>query len=639
MCGIYGIQGTPQFPQRGLAALRRRGPDQQADWQDPRAGIWLGHARLSILDLSEAGNQPMHSPDGRWVMVYNGEIYNYRELRDELEGAGECFVGHSDSEVLLRALMRSGTSCLTKLNGIFAIAVWDRRDRTLTLVRDPMGVKPIYYTQQSHGFAFASEMKALVRSRDVTPNVHHPAVLHHLGLLWSPGRDTIIEGVHKLLPGEACVVKEGRIISRWIYSDLTASRSGCRPISSVAEATQMVHDAVETAVRRQLVSDVPLGAFLSGGLDSSSIAAFASRHHSGPGKLQCFTIEIGDGAQANEGFADDLPYARKVADHLDVDLHVVRADRSMLDRFSEMIYFLDEPTADLAALNTLLISELARSHGVKVLLSGSGGDDIFTGYRRHFALQQERYWSWLPSSARELLSGVTGALPKNSALLRRLAKAFQFAGKEADTRLTGYFSWLPPEQAHALLSPELRAELTPEVMLAPLLKSLGRVAPNASPLQKMLYLECKHFLADHNLNYADKMGMAAGIEVRVPLLDHDLVKLALTIPDQMKQHGHIGKWIFKKAMEPLLPAEVIYRPKSGFGVPLRQWLFGPLDQIIRDSLSVARIEQRGLFDSKAVSSLITDTRAGKIDASYTIFAILCLEEWCSQYVDGHFVVD
>lgn len=639
MCGIYGIQGAPRAPERGLAALRRRGPDQQADWQDSDAGIWLGHTRLSILDLSEAGNQPMHSPDGRWVMVYNGEIYNYRELRDELEAAGESFVGHSDSEILLRALVRSGTSCLTKLNGIFAIAIWDRRDRTLTLARDPMGVKPLYYTQQSHGFAFASEMKALVRSRDVSPKVHHTAVLHHLGLLWSPGSDTIIEGVHKLLPGEACVVKEGRISSRWIYSDLAAPKLACQKISSVAEATQKVHDAVEKAVQRQLVSDVPLGAFLSGGLDSSAIAAFASRHQSGPGRLQCFTIEIGDGAQANEGFADDLPYARRVADHLDVDLHVVRADRSMLDRFSEMIYFLDEPTADLAALNTLLISELARSHGMKVLLSGSGGDDIFTGYRRHFALQQERYWSWLPSGVRELISGATSALPKNSALLRRFAKAFQFAGQEADARLTGYFSWLPPEQAHALLSPQLRAELTPEAMLAPLHKSLERVDQNASPLQKMLYLECKHFLADHNLNYADKMGMAASIEIRVPLLDHDLLKLASIIPDQMKQHGRTGKWIFKKAMEPLLPADVIYRPKSGFGVPLRQWLFGPLDEMIREALSVERIEQRGLFDPGSVSRLITDTRAGKIDASYTIFAILCLEEWCSQYVDGHFAVD
>ena len=639
MCGIYGVQGSVRSPERGLAAMQRRGPDQLSHWKDVAANIWLGHARLSIIDLSEAGNQPMHSRDGRWVMVYNGEIYNYRELRAELEMAGEQFAGHSDSEVFLRLFMRDGPACLARLNGIFAVAFWDRDERTLTLARDPMGVKPLYFADQAHGFAFASEIKALIRSGDVVPTINKAAVLHHLGLLWSPGADTIVAGVHKLLPGEAMTVKDGSVTKRWIYDDPTLP-AGAQPATAGTDAiVSRVYDAVETAVQRQLVADVPLGAFLSGGLDSSSIAAFAARHRTGPGKLQCFSIEIADGAQAAEGFADDLPYARKVAEHLDVDLHVVRADGSMLDRLAEMIYFLDEPTADLAALNTLLISELARSQGINVLLSGAGGDDIFTGYRRHYALMQERWWSWLPQSGRAVIAGATSLLPKNIAPLRRVAKAFQFAGRDSDTRLAGYFCWLPPQEAYDLLSADMRAVLTPDDMLAPLLDSLSRVPDGASPLQKMLYLECKHFLVDHNLNYADKMGMAASIEIRVPLLDRDLVALSMQIPDNMKQHGRIGKWIFKKAMEQVLPADVIYRPKSGFGVPLRQWLLGPLDPIVRDVLSPARLTARGIFDAGAVERLLVANRTGKIDAPYTIFAILCFELWCIQYLDGHFAVD
>jgi asparagine synthase (glutamine-hydrolysing) len=639
MCGIYGVQGTIRSPELGLAALRRRGPDQLSHWSDDGAAIWLGHARLSIIDLSEAGNQPMHSPDGRLVMIYNGEIYNYRELRAELEEAGERFAGHSDSEVFLRLFMREGADCFSRLNGIFAAAFWDRSVRQLTLVRDPMGVKPLYFADQAHGFAFGSEIKALIRAGDVAPTINKTAVLHHLGLLWSPGEGTIVSEVHKLLPGEAMIVKDGSITSRWTYADPTLPVAPQETGTDAEEMAERLHDAIETAVKRQLVSDVPLGAFLSGGLDSSSIAAFAARHRTGPGNLQCFSIEIADGAQSVEGFADDLPYARKVAEHLDVDLHIVRADGSMLGRLEEMVYFLDEPTADFAALNTLLISELARSQGMTVLLSGSGGDDILTGYRRHYALIQERYWSWMPSSVRSAFGSITALIPKTVAPLRRAAKAFQFAGKDDDTRLAGYFSWLPPQEAYDLLSADLRAALSPDDMLAPLLDSLSRVPMGASPLQKMLYLESRHFLVDHNLNYADKMGMAASIEIRVPLLDHDLVAQAMAIPDAMKQHGRTGKWIFKKAMERVLPMDVIYRPKSGFGVPLRQWLLGPLDPMVREVLSARRMKERGIFDAAAVDALLAANRSGRVDASYTIFALLCLELWCTQYLDGHFAID
>jgi asparagine synthase (glutamine-hydrolysing) len=632
------VLGQTTQPDRGLDAMRR-GADARGVWTGTKPDIWLGHRRLSIQDLSAAGAQPMVSPDGRYVMIYNGEIYNTAELRSALEAKGETFVGHSDTEIVLRLFALSGHDSFARLNGIFAAAIWDRQREELTLVRDPLGVKPLYFVHGADRLAFASEIKALILGGDVTPQLHPRAVLHHLGLLWSPGRETIVAGVEKLLPGEVAVHdKAGNRLRRWRYSDVGRPQPHRHDADADALARELA-DTLDQAVERQLISDVPLGSFLSGGLDSSSIVAAAVRHMPPEQRLQCFSIEVASAAMQEEGFADDLPYARRVADHLNVDLHVVRADETMVDRVPEMMYFLDEPTADLAALNTLMISELAYSQGIKVLLSGSGGDDIFTGYRRHVALEAERYWSFLPRPVRRGISAVTSLLPASPPLSRRIAKAFQYAGDTADERLASYFYWLEPAKALALLDADFAAGLSPKSMGEPLLETLADMDGSTTPLDRLLYLERRHFLADHNLNYADKMGMATYVEIRVPLLDHELVQFAATIPDAMKQRGSEGKWLFKKAMEPYLPRDVIYRPKTGFGVPLRRWLFGPLQAMLESSLSVERLKARGVFDPAAVRAIIDATRSGQVDASYTIFAILCLELWCGQFIDGHFAVE
>ena len=373
------------------------------------------------------------------------------------------------------------------------------------------------------------------------------------------------------------------------------------------------------------------------------MVAFAQQHlqqHSSTAsKLQCFSIDVKQGSTTSEGFAEDLPYARRVADHLGVDLHVVQVGDEMMARLAEMVYLLDEPTPDPAALNTLFIAELARSQGIKVLLSGAGGDDIFTGYRRHFALSQERWWAGWPQPMRQGLSALAAMLPVDVALGRRINKAFQYAGQDAEHRLASYFLWLDPTQALHLLTPEFRGGLDEESLYAPLLQTLTQLPAGTEPLNRMLYLECKHFLADHNLNYPDKMGMAAGVEVRVPLLDLDLVQLAGSLPINMKQRGTVGKWIFKKAMEPYLPHDVIYRPKTGFGVPLRKWLHGVLKPLVDDVLSPRSLMARGIFEPAAVNHLVTADRAGRVDASYTIFGMVCFELWCKQYVDGHYALD
>jgi len=631
MCGIAGFSGNLdiQVLRKMSAAILHRGPDDEGEFYDAAKGVGLAHRRLSILDLSPTGHQPMISEDGAVVLVFNGEIYNFRELRMELEARGHRFRGHSDTEVLLALYMVKGEDLLPYVNGIFAFALWDARQRTLLLARDGLGVKPLYYAEGKSGFVFASELKALLRVSEIGRDVDPIALQHYLTYLWCPAPSTLLRSVKKLEPGCALVVKNGRLDRRWRFYQLPFH--DLPESMSESEAIHQTRDAVRTAVQRQMVADVPVGAFLSGGLDSSAVVAFA--REASPGRrLQCFTMEMSAHDAAWEGIANDLPYAESAAQHLDVDLHTIKVGPEMADDLSKMIYHLDEPQGDPAPLNVLAISRLAREHGVKVLLSGAGGDDIFTGYRRHRALMVERYWSWMPRAVRAGIAELTASLPTSSPALRQLRKAFQYASYEGDRRLASYFYWLRPDLAEELLSSEFSRRLVHE---EPLVASLGELPDDVPRLNRMLYLECKHFLADHNLNYTDKLSMAAGVEVRVPLLDRELVALAARLPIQYKQRGAEGKWIFKKAMEGLLPREIIYRPKTGFGVPLRAWLRGPLKGAIRDILSPDSLRRRGWLNSEAVGRLLADNLSGGVDAAYPLFALLCIELWAQMFLDQH----
>jgi asparagine synthase (glutamine-hydrolysing) len=630
MCGIAGFSGAfaADLAERMGATIAHRGPDGAGVWSDPDAGIGLAHRRLSIIDLSPTGSQPMADPSGGVVIVFNGEIYNFRELRAGLERSGHVFSGHSDTEVLLQLYLEKGDRLFADLNGIFAFAIWDGRRNELLLARDGLGVKPLYLAQVPEGLVFASEMKALLEVPSLGRTPDPLAIRHHLTYLWCPAPRTMLASVRKLEPGAAVWVREGRIVRTLRHYALPG---GPPDEMSEDEAIESVRTALRAAVTRQMVADVPVGAFLSGGLDSSSVVAYA--RDVAPGRrLQCFTIGLHDGEARREGMTADLPYAEAVARHLDVDLHTVHVGPEMADSLAEMVFQLDEPQADPAPLNVLFISRLARQHGIKVLLSGAGGDDIFSGYRRHRALLFERYWAWLPQAARAALAHGAQMLPRRPALARRFAKALQYAGSEGDERLTGYFRWLDPRSVGDLLSPELRARTQDPA--DPLLQSLEEAPPGTNGLNRMLYLECRHFLADHNLNYTDKMSMAAGVEVRVPMLDTDLVALAARLPIAFKQRGREGKWVLKKAMEGVLPRRVIYRPKTGFGAPLRAWLHGPLRPLIEDLLSVKTLGRRGWFDPAAVARLVSEDRSGRTDAAYSIFAVACMELWARAFLDG-----
>jgi asparagine synthase (glutamine-hydrolysing) len=630
VCGIAGFSG--HFDGALLArmggALAHRGPDDAGILHLRERGIGLAHRRLSIIDLSPRGHQPMADVTGTVTIVYNGEIYNYRELRRELVEDGYRFASDCDTEVLLNLYLRDGDKMMSRLNGIYAFALHDARDDSLLVVRDGIGVKPLYYTVNPRGFLFASEIKALLQEPSIERSLDPQTIWHHLLFLWSPSPLTMLRAVRKLEPGCALRVRDGRVVEHWRFYDLPYEQEivDWPPGDAVVQVRKYMTRAVE----RQLVSDVPVGAFLSGGLDSSSVVALAQRALESE-RLQCFTIGFKDPRALAEGMAADLPYAQRVAKHLDVDLHTIYVGPEMVEELAQVIFHLDEPQADPAPINALFISRLARQHGIKVLLSGAGGDDIFTGYRRHYALVQEPYWTWLPESMRGALRAAAARVRPTSELRRRLSKAFRYADLERDPRIAAYFHWIAPEQLSSLLGPELRASF--ERGESPVQRALAGLPPSVPPLHRMLYLEGRFFLADHNLNYVDKVSMANGVEVRVPLLDPELVALAARLPLAYKQRGRVGKWVLRKAMEPYLPREVLYRGKTGFGAPLRNWLREDLRSLVDDLLSPRSLAQRGLFDPAGVAALVELDRRQRTDASYTIFAMMCIELWCRMFVD------
>ena len=631
MCGIAGYSGSfdPELLGRMNARIAHRGPDDEGTWHDTGRGVGLAQRRLAIIDLSPLGHQPMWDVTRTVATVFNGEIYNYRELRSELERDGFRFAGHSDTEVLLNLYLRDGPRMLSRLNGIFAFALWDERERELLLARDGVGVKPLYVAELAEGVLFASEIKALLASAAVPRELDPVALQQCVAFGWCPTPRTMFAAVRKLAPGNALRVRGGRVIERFAHWKLPVDV----PVSElpVEGLTERIRTTFDEAVRRQMVADVPVGAFLSGGLDSSSIVESARKHAGG--RMACFTIGFRDDAFLRDGFADDLQYARRVAAELDVDLHEVTVGPEIVDDLPAMIWHLDEPTSDPAPLHVLSICRLARERGIKVLLSGTGGDDIFSGYRRHHALIREGVWSWAPKSIRRRLASSAGSTRTSTPLGRRLRRAFRHADLEGDERIASYFLGTEPEVLAGLFGERIRGALAGRNPLDPLLESLRALPDRVPPLERMLHLEAKHFLGDHNLGYGDKLSMAAGVEVRVPFLDPDLMTLAASIPPRFKQHGAEGKWIFKQAMEPRLSRGIIYRPKTGFGAPVRAWMKSELRPLVEDVLSPGSLNGRGLFDAAAVERLVRDDRRGAIDGAYTVFTLVCVELWCRAFVD------
>jgi asparagine synthase (glutamine-hydrolysing) len=660
MCGIAGFAGNFDggVLARMGAAIAHRGPDASGDavYASDGATVGLANRRLAIQDLSPAGRQPMTlqcpacaPPDApvneRLWLTFNGEIYNFPELRREFEQAGHRFFSRSDSEVILHLYARHGVSMLRRLNGIFGLAIYDGRPRgqrdgvrpgDVIVARDGLGVKPLYYSESPRGVLFASEMKALLACGPgyVDRTIDPVAVSQYLAYHWVPAPRTVLESVRKVLPGEYLILRRGGVASRTIFYRLPASAPAQRPFD---EMVTEFRDQLRAAVTRQLLSDVPIGAFLSGGLDSSAVVAMI-RQAQPDYRLPCYTMAFDDDF-SSEGSPSDLPFARQAAQHLDVNLIEVHAGPRVVDRLDEVLFALDEPTGDPAPINAYLIAERAHADGLKVLLSGTGGDDILGGYPRHRWLGLEPLWDAIPLGLRQPVStwarGVLdgGGVGTADFAAKRALKLVGQLDQPQPRRLAGRLQTTQPALRSRLLHPALRAAVGEGHDLDPLLDTLAALPESADALTRMLHLEQRHFLADHNLNYLDKTTMAFSVEGRVPLLDLEFVEFAATIPSELKVSRQTGKYIFKKAMELFLPHEIIYRGKAGFGVPLRRWMTRDLSARVRDTLSSCVFRERGMFDQAAVLRLLDETMTGTADGSYPLYSLLAFETWCQRVLD------
>lgn len=630
MCGIIGVIG--KFDKKALHSalqcISHRGPDNSGYFAEE--GIGLGHARLSIQDLSENGNQPMYSPDQRYVIIFNGEIYNHLELRKKYLSEFS-FRSTSDTETLLYGYIKLGEKILDHLNGIFSFAILDRTSGNLLIARDHFGVKPLYYYESPDMFLFGSEIKSFLHFPALNKKIDPASLVNYLYFLWSPGSKTPFTNVKKLEAGH------------WIKVDTKSRKTSVSQYYEIPFNGQYLKETEETLIRlleekliaavdRQMISDVPVGFFLSGGLDSSALVAFVRALY--PKKrIQCFTI-LNEGLEQTEGFSDDYYYAEKVASHLDADLEVVKSEVDIMKDFDKMIWHLDEPQADPAPLHVYNISKRAKQMGYKVLIGGAAGDDVFSGYRRHQALNFEKYFQLIPPFAGKGIKQLMNLGNARNPFIRRARKLLQNIDKTKLDRILSYYGWLDENKIAELFSPKLTPFVKNYKPKAFLQELLTNIPSEESDLNKMLFLELKTFLKDHNLNYTDKMSMATGVEVRVPFLDKELVEFSCLIPPEYKMKGTTTKYLFRKVMEKYLPHEVIYRPKAGFGAPVRKWIIEDLDKLIKTRLAPERLNARGIFNPDTVWKLINENKTGKIDASYTVWSLLAIDSWLNQFTSS-----
>lgn len=635
MCGIAGVVGRAdeQLISRMTRTIAHRGPDGEgthvfagADDGPPAS---LGHRRLAIIDTSERGAQPMSYADGRYWITYNGELYNFRELRAGLERDGFSFRSDSDTEVLLALYARDGDAMLARLNGIYAFAIWDDQRKELFLARDRLGVKPLYYAQVGDELYFASEVKALLPALG-RPSFRRDSLADFLTFLWVPDPDTIFEGIWKIPPGHCARFARGKLDIREYWDTSFASES-----RSEREWADLVREGVSASVRRQMVSDVPLGAFLSGGIDSSAIVAEMTKATAD--RVTTYTVGFAQDDLKHEIVPDDLKYARNVGTEFGVDYREEILQPDIVDLLPRLIWHMDEPVADPAIISTFLICSAARER-LTVMLSGMGGDEIFAGYPRHLAARLGMFSDVLPTSARALIRrgvesrvdlGRPGRLRGPRRNLRKLVNGLEL---DPAQRYLTYSSYYRRDELQRLFSGDLRAELRDHNPFRRHQAYLERVS-GEHWLNQILYVDQKTFLPCLNLAYTDKMGMAASAEVRVPLLDDELVALASRIPPELKLKRLTRKYILKRSMEGVLPHDVIWRPKAGFGAPVRSWLVGELKPLVDDLLSPTNIAARGLFEPAEVTRLIADNNAGRADNALRIWSLLTFELWQQQFLD------
>jgi asparagine synthase (glutamine-hydrolysing) len=622
ICGFYDYQDNRPPDQQVLGEmlnlLEHRGPDDAGAHFDQ--GLALGMRRLSIIDLS-GGKQPICNEDGTVVTVFNGEIYNYRSLRQELQSRGHVLATDSDTEVIVHLYEEYGEECVHQLRGMFGLAVWDARRRKLFLARDRLGIKPLYYTELRGQLIFASEIKAILQYPGVPRRLNVEGLSNFLSLKYVPAPQTMFEDIYALPPGctLTCDSNGARVHRYWDLS--FAKREEGRSEESYAEQLEAL---LRECVKLHLVSDVPFGAFLSGGMDSSTIVALMSQFLSEPVK----TYSVGFTGDA-EAYSE-LPYARLVAQRYQTDHHEVFVRASHLVDLAERVtWHLDQPIADEAALANYMVAELA-SRDVKMVLTGEGGDELFAGYARYVGERFSPLFQIFPKHAKSLALMLSTRVP---GVRRQKLALYALCQSDEITRLVNWFPLFNSEMKEQLLSKEFQQSLSGNDAKVVFAEQLARTDAT-DPLNRMLYVDTKLWLPDDLLARGDKTSMAASVEARLPLLDHKLVEFAASLPQNMKLKGLTRKYLLKKVGRAWLPPEIISRKKKGFPMPISPWLRREARPFLRDVLSPATLRRRGLFNPSFVERLLGEHESGFAEHGSLLWGLLSVELWQRLFLDS-----
>jgi len=644
MCGIAGLMncGNSDSLARMTQIQSHRGPDDSGLWErhfPDGSYVGLGSRRLAILDLSPDGHMPMCNENRTVWITYNGEIYNFAELRRELKSKGHSFSSDTDTEVIIHLYEQDGADCVKRLNGMFAFAICDMRTAspTLFVARDHFGVKPFYYFHSGKRFAFASEIKALLQVPEIDAELDTESLQQYLTFLWVPDPKTMFRRILKLPAGHYATLRNGE----WTltqYWDLTFPPANQTYARSEHDLREEVRDRFRRSVEAQMVSDVPVGAFLSAGLDSSSIVAMMSR--ATRQRLRTYTVTFPRKYRVGETTLDDPDVATRLAAHLGCENQRIVVEPDVTDLLPRLVWHMDEPTADPALITAYLVCREARKEST-VLLSGVGGDELFAGYRKHVAHYWSQIYGSIPSPARRLAESALAALPNlrgtpMKGSLRLAKKMARSAALAPIDRFIANCTYLDDPQKTNLYSDDFKGANAGSEATCQHRAAFGRVQ-QSDFLHQMLYLDTKIFMTSLNLTYNDKMSMASSVEVRVPFLDHELAEfIAWHVPPRLKLKGSLWpttKYIFRQAMRGILPPEVLRQPKAGFAAPLDYWLAHDLKEMVDDLLSASQIRKRGLFRPEAVRRFVEEHRSGRQDWSMQMWQFITLELWMQIFLD------
>jgi asparagine synthase (glutamine-hydrolysing) len=644
MCGISGVVncGDRETLARMTQIQAHRGPDDSGLWdrQFPDGSyIGLGSRRLAILDVSSVGHMPMCNEDRTLWITYNGEIYNFAELRQELESKGHRFASHTDTEVIIHLYEQEGPDCVKRLNGMFAFAICDLRSAgpVLFVARDHFGVKPFYYFHEGGRFAFASEVKALLQVSGIEAELDRESLDQYLTFLWVPDPKTMFRRILKLPAGHYAIFRDGEF-KLTQYWDLTFPAADQTYARSEADLAEEVRERFRRSVEGQMVSDVPIGAFLSAGLDSSGVVAMMTRATNRP--VRTYTITFPQKYRVGETTLDDPEVATRLARRMGCENERIVVEPDVVGLLPRLVWHMDEPTADPAIIAAYLVCREARKQAT-VLLSGVGGDELFGGYRKHVAHYWAQAYGRMPSVVRRLAEGGVAALPslRGTAVkgrLRLAKKMARSASFNAIERFIANCTYLDRGQKSGLYSPEFEGASVSDTACQHR-AAFDRVR-DADFLHQMLYLDTKIFMTSLNLTYNDKMSMASSVEVRVPFLDRELAEfVAWSIPPNLKVKGFLRpttKYIFRRAMRDILPREVLQQPKAGFAAPVDYWLAHDLKEMVDDLLSSEQVRARGLFQPAVVRRFVDEHRSGRHDWSMQLWQFLTLELWMQTFIDG-----